>query len=419
MNILLIGTGGREHALAWACAKDDKVATVFVASGNAGTATEAKCTNTDLNTADHNAVIDFCHKHNIAFVLVGNEAPLVAGIVDDLQAANIKVWGPSKYCAKLEGSKQFAKEFMLKHGIPTAKYQAFDNADQAKAYLKDKPIPIVIKADGLAAGKGVVVATSKEEAFCAIDDMLSANKFGAAGATVVIEDFLHGEEASFICMVDGDNILPMATSQDHKRIGEGDTGANTGGMGAYSPAPVVTDAVHQAVIDTIIYPTVQAMKQNGTPYTGFLYAGLMIDNGKPSVVEFNCRFGDPETQPVMMRLKSSLTELILQGLDGKLPANALWDDRPAIGVVLSSRGYPQSASSGDAITLPTPKDTIKIFHAGTKQDGDTLITNGGRVLCVTALGDDLAHAKADALAVCDDIAFDGKYYRRDIGWRAI
>lgn len=447
MNILIIGNGGREHALAWACAKDDAVSHVFVANGNAGTADESKVSNSNLNYNDHQAVIDFCQKNTIAFVIVGPEAPLVAGIVDALQTAGIAVWGPSRACARLEGSKAFAKQFMQTHAIPTADYESFDNKDQAAAYIKKHGTPIVIKADGLAAGKGVVVATSEQEALNALDDMLSGNKFGQAGYQVVIEQYLTGQEASFICMVDGDNILPLATSQDHKRIGENDTGANTGGMGAYSPAPIVTAEVHDKVMTRIIRPVVQAMKDNGTPYVGFLYAGLMIDdNGDPYVIEFNCRFGDPETQPVLMRLKSSLVALIQQGLKGNLPTNADWDNRPALGIVMASRGYPESSSSGDIITglpqhtdskalfdnnaplnndipldtdTPLNNNTLKVFHAGTKLDGDKVVTNGGRVLCVTVMADDLKQAQNTALKACQAINFSGSYYRRDIGWRAI
>lgn len=424
MKILVTGTGGREHALAWACAKDDKVSTVFVAKGNAGTAHEPKLCNVDLDISDHKAVIDFCRQEKVDFVVVGAEAPLVAGITDDLTEAGIKVWGCSKYCAQLEGSKAFAKEFMQAINVPTAFYQVFTETDSAKAFVKQKGTPIVIKADGLAAGKGVIVAMNETEAFAAIDDMLSGNKFGEAGSRVVIEEFLAGEEASFICMIDGDNILPMATSQDHKRIFEGDQGANTGGMGAYSPAPVVTADVHDKVIQRVVRPVVDEMKRRGTPYTGFLYAGLMIDDhADPYVIEFNCRFGDPETQPIMMRLKSSLVDLILAGLDGKLPTTADWHDDVALGIVLASRGYPESSSSGDVITgLPQvgSVEKVKVFHAGTKQgDNGQILTNGGRVLCVTALGEDVAEAQARALQACGTIAFDGIQYRRDIGWRAI
>lgn len=422
MNILVIGTGGREHALAWQCAKDDKVDTVYVASGNAGTATEPKLQNVALDVKDHAAVIKFCQDKAIAFVLVGPEAPLVAGLVDDLRAANIKAWGPTAYCAQLEGSKAFAKDFMIKYNIPTAKYQTFTDANDAIAYVKAEGAPIVIKADGLAAGKGVIVAMTEQEAVDAINDMLSGNKFGDAGSRVVVEQFLQGEEASFICMIDGNNILPMATSQDHKRIGEGDTGLNTGGMGAYSPAPVVTQDVHNKVIERVIRPVVDAMNASGNPFTGFLYAGLMIDDkNNPYVIEFNVRFGDPETQPIMMRLTASMVDLILAGLDGNLPAETEWDSRPALGIVLASKGYPESSSNGDVISglAPSANADVKVFHAGTKEQDDGIVTSGGRVLCVTALGDDIKDAQTKALAACQNISFDGMQYRRDIGYRAI
>lgn len=421
MRILVLGTGGREHALAWACAKDKRVQTVFVAKGNAGTASEHKLQNVDLDITNHGMVIEFCQNHDVAFVLVGPEAPLVAGIVDDLKVAGIKVWGPSQYCAQLEGSKAFAKDFMQNLSIPTAFYQVFTNPETAKAFVREKGAPIVIKADGLVAGKGVIVAMNEAEAFSAIDDMLAGNKFGEAGSRVVIEEFLTGEEASFICMIDGDNILPMATSQDHKRIFEGDTGANTGGMGAYSPAPVVTPEVHTKVMERIVTPVVEAMKANGTPYTGFLYAGLMIDElGDPYVIEFNCRFGDPETQPIMMRLNSSLVELIEAGLAGNLPSSANWSDKVALGVVLASRGYPDGSSKGDVITgLDKAVPNVKVFHAGTKAQDEQIVTDGGRVLCVTALADTIKDAQVQALTAVGDIHFEGMQYRRDIGWRAI
>ncbi len=425
MHILIIGSGGREHAMAWQCAKDDDVSTVFVANGNAGTAQEAKCQNIDLDSNDHAAVIAFCQQNHIALVIVGPEAPLVAGLVDDCRNAGIAIWGPTKYCAQLEGSKTFAKEFMVAHHIPTAQYQAFTEVEAACAYVDKQSMPIVIKADGLAAGKGVIVAETLAQAQAAIVDMLSDNKFGDAGHRVVIEQFLQGEEASFICMIDGKNILPMATSQDHKRIGEADTGPNTGGMGAYSPAPVVTDVVYQKVMTQVIAPVVSAMQQAGHPYTGFLYAGLMIDaNQDPYVIEFNCRFGDPETQPILMRLQSSLVKLIVQGISGNLPTDAKWDNRAALGIVLASAGYPESSSKGDIITGLPPSDaancaTLKVFHAGTKLKDEHILTNGGRVLCVTALGDSIFAAQQSALECIAAIRFDGAQYRRDIGYQAI
>ncbi|MGO1375670.1 MULTISPECIES: phosphoribosylamine--glycine ligase [unclassified Psychrobacter] len=436
MNILVIGSGGREHALAWQCAKDDKVDNVYVAPGNAGTALEPKCQNITLEPVagadEHSAVISFCQDNAIDMVIIGPEAPLVTGIVDACRDANIKVWGPTAYCAQLEGSKTFAKEFMAQNNIPTAAYQGFTEATAAKAYVSKQGAPIVIKADGLAAGKGVIVAETIEQAHEAIDDMLADNKFGDAGSRVVIEQFLQGEEASFICMIDGDNILPMATSQDHKRAFEGDTGPNTGGMGAYSPAPVVTQDVHDKVMSQVIQPVVDAMKNAGHPYTGFLYAGLMIDDaGDPYVIEFNCRFGDPETQPILMRLQYSMVDLVEQGLAGQLPSEAKWDKRPALGIVLASKGYPETSSKGDVITgLPAlgsnDDNAVKVFHAGTafsdSNAGDSekeVITNGGRVLCVTALADNIADAQQAALVVTGAISFDGAQYRRDIGHHAV
>ena len=436
MNILVIGSGGREHALAWQCAKDNNVQNIYVAPGNAGTALEPKCQNVVLEDAadagEHSAVIDFCQSNAIDMVIIGPEAPLVTGIVDACRVAGIKAWGPTAYCAQLEGSKTFAKEFMEQNNIPTAAYQGFTDAAAAKAYIDEQGAPIVIKADGLAAGKGVIVAETIEQAHEAIDDMLADNKFGDAGSRVVIEQFLQGEEASFICMVDGENILPMATSQDHKRAFEGDTGPNTGGMGAYSPAPVVTQEVHGKVMAQVIQPVVDAMKAAGHPYTGFLYAGLMIDDaGDPYVIEFNCRFGDPETQPILMRLQSSMVDLVAQGLEGKLPTEANWDERPALGIVIASKGYPETSSKGDVIAgLPEldtdNQDAVKVFHAGTafsNEDGisneKAVVTNGGRVLCVTALADSISDAQQAALTVTAAISFDGAHYRRDIGHHAI
>ena len=424
MKVLVIGSGGREHALAWRLAQSARVDEVLVAPGNAGTATEPKLTNVNLSA--HEDLMQLVRDQNVAFTLVGPEAPLAAGIVDDFRAAGLKIFGPTQYAAQLESSKDFAKAFMAKYNIPTAGYQTFSDAAEAHAYIAAKGAPIVIKADGLAAGKGVIVAMSDDEAHAAIDDMLVGNKMGDAGARVVIEDFLTGEEASFIVMVDGEHVLAMATSQDHKRLLDGDQGPNTGGMGAYSPAPVVTDAVYQRVMDEIIYPTVRGMQAEGHPFSGFLYAGLMIDgNDDPYVIEFNCRFGDPETQPIMMRLKGSMVDLIQAGLDGKLPEQTEWDSRPALGIVLASKGYPETASTGDVIHGLAAFDsqqqtTVKVFHAGTtvNAQGD-IVTSGGRVLCVTALGDDILAAQTHALAACDHIDFEGMQYRRDIGYRAI
>ncbi len=422
MNILVLGSGGREHALAWKIAQDDQVAKVFVAPGNAGSATENKCENVALDILDNPAIIDFAKNNAVEMIIVGPEAPLVNGVVDACREAGVKVWGPTKFAAQLEGSKAFAKHFLKRHNIPTAFYDVFTEVDAAKAFVEKNGAPIVIKADGLAAGKGVIVAMTNQEAVDAIDDMLAGNKFGDAGSRVVIEEFLAGEEASFICMIDGDNILPMATSQDHKRIFEGDQGPNTGGMGAYSPAPVVTSDVFEKAMNEVMRPTVEGMKKDGHVYTGFLYAGLMIDEqGQPKVIEFNCRFGDPETQPIMMRLKSSLVDLVQAGLDGNLPAEAEWDERKTVGIVLASKGYPETSSNGDVISgLDTLMTDAKVFHAGTKaNENGEIVTAGGRVLCVTALGNTIGEAQAKALELCEKVTFDGVQYRKDIGYRAI
>ena len=421
MNILILGSGGREHALAWKCAQDDAVRQIFVAPGNAGSALENKCSNVALNILDNDAIIAFAKNTAIDLIIVGPEAPLVNGVVNACRAANIKIWGPTQFAAQLEGSKAFAKHFLKRHQIPTAFYDVFTDVAAAKAYIDQNGAPIVIKADGLAAGKGVIVAMTLAEAYEAIDDMLADNKFGDAGSRVVIEQFLDGEEASFICMIDGHNILPMATSQDHKRIFENDLGANTGGMGAYSPAPVVTPEIFDQVMKLIMRPTVDGMAADGHPYTGFLYAGLMIDaEGTARVIEFNCRFGDPETQPIMMRLKTSLIALVEAGLAGKLPSHAEWDSRPSIGIVLAAGGYPAEIQTGDVIHgLEYADDNSKVFHAGTTlKDGNT-VTSGGRVLCVTALGNTVLEAQQHALAHIEKISFDGMQYRRDIGYRAI
>ncbi|MGZ7880148.1 phosphoribosylamine--glycine ligase [Acinetobacter soli] len=422
MNILVLGSGGREHALAWKIAQDPQVTQVFVAPGNAGTATEDKCKNVELDILNNPAIIAFAKDNQVELIIVGPEAPLVNGVVNACREAGLKIWGPTQYAAQLEGSKAFAKDFLKKHQIPTAFYDVFTEVDAAKAYVTQHGAPIVIKADGLAAGKGVIVAMTNEEAFAAIDDMLAGNKFGDAGSRVVIEEFLAGEEASFICMIDGQNILPMATSQDHKRIFEGDQGPNTGGMGAYSPAPVVTPDVFDHVMKDIMRPTVDGMAKDGHVYTGFLYAGLMIDEqGQPRVIEFNCRFGDPETQPIMMRLKSSLVDLVQAGLEGQLPSEAEWDERKSIGIVLAAEGYPETVRKGDVISGlgQSPEDT-KIFHAGTDTTADGhIITAGGRVLCVTALGDTVLEAQINALEVCGQVTFAGMQYRSDIGYRAI
>lgn len=423
MNILIIGNGGREHALAWKAAQSPLASKVYVAPGNTGTARETKVENVAISATDIPALLKFAKEKNIGLTIVGPEAPLVIGVVDAFRAEGLKIFGPTEAAAQLEGSKAFTKDFLARHKIPTADYQNFTEIEPALAYLKEKGAPIVIKADGLAAGKGVIVAMTLEEAEEAVRDMLSGNAFGDAGSRVVIEEFLHGEEASFIVMVDGKNVLPMATSQDHKRIGDGDTGPNTGGMGAYSPAPVVTQEVHDKVMQQVIWPTVKGMEAEGNPYTGFLYAGLMIDQqGNPKVIEFNCRFGDPETQPIMLRMQSDLVELCLAACDGKLnEKTAQYDPRPAVGIVLAAAGYPAEVQKGDIITgLPTAEtDAAKVFHAGTAEKDGQVITAGGRVLCATALGSTVAEAQQNAYALAATISWDGIYYRKDIAWRAI
>jgi len=423
MKILVIGNGGREHALAWKAAQSPLAKTVFVAPGNAGTALEPALQNVDINPTDIQGLLDFAQKEKIDLTIVGPEAPLVIGVVDAFRAAGLKIFGPTQAAAQLEGSKAFTKDFLARHQIPTAEYQNFTEIEPALAYIREKGAPIVIKADGLAAGKGVIVAMTLQEAEDAVRDMLAGNAFGDAGSRVVVEEFLDGEEASFIVMVDGENVLPMATSQDHKRVGDGDTGPNTGGMGAYSPAPVVTDEVHQRVMDQVIWPTVRGMASEGNVYTGFLYAGLMIDkNGQPKVIEFNCRFGDPETQPIMLRLQSDLVELCLAAVDGKLnEKDSVWDPRPSLGVVLAAGGYPGDYAKGDQIHGLPQTETAdgKVFHAGTALKDNQVVTNGGRVLCVTALGEDVAAAQKRAYELAQTISWEGCFCRKDIGYRAI
>ena len=423
MNVLIIGSGGREHALAWKAAQSPTVKTVFVAPGNAGTALEPKCTNVAIDVMDFQALASFAAQNGVALTIVGPEAPLVDGIVDYFQSRDLPCFGPSKGAAQLEGSKAFTKDFLARHNIPTAEYQTFTELEPALAYLAEKGAPIVIKADGLAAGKGVIVAMTAEEAEAAVRDMLAGNAFGEAGHRVVIEEFLDGEEASFIVMVDGKHSLPMATSQDHKRAGDGDTGPNTGGMGAYSPAPVVTDAVHQRIMREVIEPTVAGMAAEGNDYTGFLYAGLMImADGTPKVIEYNCRFGDPETQPIMLRLQSDLVELCQQALAGTLDqCTTRWDPRAAVGVVLAAGGYPGSYDKGDVISgLPDGEQAgEKVFHAGTQLRDGQVTTSGGRVLCATALGDTVTEAQQRAYRLTEQINWHNVYYRRDIAYRAI
>jgi phosphoribosylamine--glycine ligase len=423
MNILVIGSGGREHALAWTAAKDAAVERVFVAPGNAGTAIEPKLENVAIDVMDIDALVNFARDNNIALTIVGPEAPLVAGVVDRFREAGLAIFGPTAGAAQLEGSKAFTKDFLARHQIPTAEYQNFTEIEPALAYVREKGAPIVVKADGLAAGKGVIVAMTLQEAEDAIRDMLAGNAFGDAGSRVVVEEFLDGEEASYIVMVDGDNVLPMATSQDHKRVGDGDTGLNTGGMGAYSPAPVVTAEIDQRVMDEVIMPTVNGMKAEGNEYTGFLYAGLMImADGTPKVIEYNCRFGDPETQPIMLRLKSSLVELCQAALDKKLDrTTAEWDERKSVGVVMAAGGYPGDYAKGDVISLPKScPEGSKIFHAGTRlDDNGQVVTAGGRVLCVTALGDSVTEAQQRAYELLKQVSWKDAYFRTDIAYRAI
>ena len=423
MKLLVIGSGGREHALAWKLAQSPRVTEVLVAPGNAGTAHEDKCRNVAVKADNIDALLELAQRESVAVTVVGPEVPLVAGVVDRFRAAGLRIFGPTAAAAQLEGSKAFAKDFLARHGIPTAFYAVHTDVDAALAYVRDKGAPIVVKADGLAAGKGVIVAMSLEEAEAAVRDMLAGNAFGAAGARVVIEEFLDGEEASFISVVDGHVALPMATSQDHKRVGDGDTGPNTGGMGAYSPAPVVTEEVHARVMREVVEPTVRGMAADGVPFTGFLYAGLMIDaDGAPKVIEFNVRFGDPETQPVMMRLQSDLLDVIEAAIDARLSgAQPRWDPRAAVGVVMAAENYPDTPRSGDVVgswDVPELGDT-KVFHAGTKLVDGHVVTSGGRVLCVCALGHSVAEAQRHAYEAVAGISWHGEFHRHDIGWRAI
>ena len=420
MKILVVGSGGREHALAWKIAQSPRIQTVYVAPGNGGTALDDRLENVAIT--DPGALADFAQENHIALTVVGPEVPLAAGIVNIFRSRGLKIFGPTREAAQLESSKDFAKAFMQRHHIPTAEYQTFSDTAPAHAYISEKGAPIVIKADGLAAGKGVVVAMTEAEAHDAVDMMLSDNKLGDAGARIVVEEFLAGEEASFIVMVDGKNILPLATSQDHKRLQDGDQGPNTGGMGAYSPAPIVTPALHARVMREIIIPTVQGMAKDGIPFSGFLYAGLMIDDqGNPKTLEFNCRMGDPETQPIMARLKTDLLTVMEHAVNGTLDTIELdWDRRTALGVVMAAAGYPDAPRSGDGIS-GIPEETVDCvtFHAGTKLNDGHLSTSGGRVLCVVGLGDSVKVAQKNAYAAADQIHFDGAQLRRDIGWRAL
>ena len=422
MKILLIGSGGREHALAWKLAQAAKVERVFVAPGNAGTELEDKIENISIQAEDNNGLLKFVLENAIDLTVVGPEAPLVAGIVDLFEANNLRCFGPSKGAAQLEGSKAFSKDFFARHNIPTAKYANFTDTDEAIAYIKNEGAPIVVKADGLAAGKGVILAETEVEAIEAVKDMLSGNSFGDAGHRVVIEEFLTGEEASIIVIADGENYLPMATSQDHKARDDGDKGPNTGGMGAYSPAPVVTAEISAKIMKDVIEPTIKGMADEGNSFTGFLYAGVMIDsNGYSKVLEYNVRFGDPETQPIMMRLKSDLVDLLEAALDMNLDKETIeWDERSAVGVVLAAGGYPESYNKGDAISgIPADNDFSKTFHAGTANNGDSIVTNGGRVLCSVGLGKNVTEAQKNAYSVVDKINWDNCYYRTDIAYRAV
>ena len=420
MKLLVIGAGGREHAMAWKLAQSPRVQLVYVAPGNGGTATEPGLKNVPFGSIPE--LVDFARRERVHLTLVGPEAPLAEGVVDAFRSAGLRIFGPTRAAAQLEASKDFAKRFMLRHRIPTARHETFDDARAAKSYADRHGAPLVVKADGLAAGKGVVVAATLAEAHAAIEMMLLERRMGDAGGRVVLEDFLEGEEASFIVMADGAHAVPLATSQDHKRLQDGDRGPNTGGMGAYSPAPIVTPRVHARVMREIVMPAVQGMAQDGMPYVGFLYAGLMIDrDGNPKTLEFNCRLGDPETQPIMLRLKSDLLELVERAIEGRLAnAEVVWDRRPALGVVLAAHGYPEEPRRGDAIEgLPKPTPECRVFHAGTRLEAGRVLTNGGRVLCVTALGDSLRIARSRAYEAAEAIRFDGKQFRRDIGERAM
>ena len=423
MNILIVGGGGREHALAWKSIQSPTVTKVFVAPGNAGTALESGIENVNIAADNIPALLEFAQQKKMDLTIIGPEIPLVNGIVDTFQQAGLRCFGPGRQAAQLEGSKSYCKDFMARHQIPTAKYQTFTDQQQAIDYIKSQGAPIVVKADGLAAGKGVIVAQTEQQAITAVEDMLSGNVFGSAGHQVVIEEFLQGEEASFIIMADGKHALPMATSQDHKARDNGDQGPNTGGMGAYSPAPVITPEIHQRVMSEIIEPTLKGLTEDGSPYTGFLYAGLMISaDGTPKVLEYNCRFGDPETQPIMMRLKSDLIELCLAALRQELDQiSSEWDERPALGVVLAAGGYPDSYQKNDVISgLPTTTHSDrKVFHAGTQQSNENIVTSGGRVLCACALGADIAEAQQNAYQLSRSISWNNIYYRTDIGFKAL
>ena len=421
MNILIIGSGGREHALAWRCAQDNFVENVFVCPGNAGTYLENKVSNVEMDSNDFDAIEKFCVKENIELVIIGPEQPLVMGLTDFLQSKNIKTFGPSKDAAQLEGSKTFSKDFFVKYNIPTAGYKSFNNYEESIHHLDLISYPTVVKADGLAAGKGVIICENKDEAEDALNSIFKDKAFGSAGNKVVIEDFLDGEEASFIAVVSKDKIIPLVTSQDHKAVGDGDVGLNTGGMGAYSPAPIVTDAIHKKILDEVMYPTMQGLIDEGTPYLGFLYAGLMIKDDDIKVLEFNCRFGDPETQPILLRLNSSLVELCLSAINDDLDTYSIkWTDKHSCGVVIASEGYPESYESNKEVSFESfEEENTKLFHAGTKYKNDKVLTSGGRVFCATALGNNLKEAQENAYNLVSKVSFEGAFFRKDIGNKGI
>ena len=421
MNILIIGSGGREHALAWKCAQDNSVKHVFVCPGNAGTYLENKVSNVEIDSNDFDAIENFCVKENIELVIIGPEQPLVMGLTDFLQSKDIKTFGPSKEAAQLEGSKTFSKDFFVKYNIPTAGYKSFNNYEESINHLDLISYPTVVKADGLAAGKGVIICENKNEAVDALNSIFKDKAFGSAGNKVVIEDFLDGEEASFIAVVSKDKIIPLVTSQDHKAVGDGDIGLNTGGMGAYSPAPIVTDAIHKKILDEVMYPTMQGLIDEGTPYLGFLYAGLMIKDDDIKVLEFNCRFGDPETQPILLRLNSSLVELCLSAINDDLDSYSIkWTDKHSCGVVIASEGYPESYESNKEVSFESfEAENAKLFHAGTEYKNDKVLTSGGRVFCATALGNNLKEAQENAYNLVSKVSFEGAFFRKDIGNKGI
>ncbi len=421
MYILIIGSGGREHAIAWKCAQDDFVKHVYVCPGNAGTYLEDKVSNIDIDTKKFNLIEEFCLKEQIDLVIIGPEQPLVDGLTDYLQNKGIKTFGPSKSAAQLEGSKTFSKDFFVKYDIPTAEYKSFEDIDNSMNYLNEISYPIVVKADGLAAGKGVIICENKESAIEALNSIFNDKVFGKAGNKVVIEEFLEGEEASFIAVVSKDKIIPLVTSQDHKAVGDGDVGLNTGGMGAYSPAPIVTKEMQKKILEKVMYPTMNGLINEGFPYLGFLYAGLMIKDGDLKVLEFNCRFGDPETQPILIRLKSSLVELCLAAIDDKLNSYSInWSKKHSCGVVIASKGYPESYDIDKEVKIKLNEENdLKLFHAGTKYENDKIITSGGRVFCATALGNDLKEAQEKAYNLVNSVDFEGSFFRKDIGFKGI